>query len=166
MLQRLKSLLGRSSSLRQSVSRVDQVAPWLFIGPALTTAEYAVLRRDGITHILDLREEGSDDEDALAELGLRWLRFPIPDRAAPSHEQLAALIEWLEADADPEADQALYIHCHAGYGRTPSMAMALLMQRDLSLAEAHRIVRAARPEVAPTSAQLAWLEEVATRLSR
>ncbi|MQC18504.1 MAG: hypothetical protein DWG80_05455 [Chloroflexi bacterium] len=78
----------------------------------------------------------------------------------PTHEQLRSLIEWLDADADPNTDQAVYIHCHAGVGRTPSMAMALLMQHELSLAEAHRIVLAARLESSPTAAQLEWLREV------
>jgi protein-tyrosine phosphatase len=143
--------------------RVDRVAPWLFIGPHLLTPQYADLRRRGVTHIVDLREEGADDADALEALGFRWRRIPIPDRRAPTHEQLDLLVEWLDADADPNADQALYLHCHAGLGRTPAVAIALLMQHDLTLAEAHRLVLAARPEAAPTSAQLEWLQQVEAR---
>ncbi len=137
--------------------RVDRVAPWLFIGPALLIDQYAELRRRGVTHIVDLREEGSDDREALEVLGFRWRRIPIGDRQAPTDAQLAELIAWLDADADPNVDQALYVHCHAGLGRTPTIAMALLMQHDLRLGEAQRMVLAARPETSPTTRQLEWL---------
>ena len=164
ILDRFRGLLGGGRRTPERPSRVDRVAPWLFIGPQLLIDQYADLRRRGVTHIVDLREEASDDPDALEAMGFRWRRFAIPDRHAPTHEQLAALIAWLDADADPNVDQAVYIHCHAGQGRTPAMAMALLMQHDLSLAEAHRLVHAARPESAPTSAQLTWLQDVEARL--
>jgi len=139
------------------VRRVDRVAPWLFIGPALLIDQYAELRRRGVTHVVDLREEGSDDADSLEALGFRWRRIPIPDRHAPTDAQLAELIAWLDVDADPNVDQAVYVHCHAGLGRTPTVAMALLMQHNLRLGEAQRMVLAARPETAPTNRQLEWL---------
>jgi len=140
--------------------RVDRVAPWLFIGPELLPDQYLDLRRRAVTHIVDLREEGADDAEMLRSLGFQWRQLPVRDRQAPTHEQLRTLIEWLDADADPNADQAVYIHCQAGLGRTPAVAMALLMQHDLTLGEAHRVVLAARPEASPTAAQLVWLQEV------
>ena len=164
-LGRLSKLLrGTPEELRGGPRRVDRVAPWLFIGPELLVSQYADLRQRGVTHIVDLRDEGSDDPNALEALGFQWRRFPVPDRKAPTHAQLEALIAWLDADADPNVDQAVYIHCHAGLGRTPSVAIALLMQHDLTLGEAQRMVLAARPESAPTQAQLVWLQEVEARL--
>ncbi|MGE3960949.1 MAG: dual specificity protein phosphatase family protein [Dehalococcoidia bacterium] len=165
--RRLLGRLGRPDDAPDGgelARRVDRVAPWLFIGPNLLIDQYADLRRRGVTHIVDLREEGSDDADALAELGFRWRRIPVPDRHAPTDAQLAELIAWLDRDADPNTDQALYIHCHAGLGRTPTVAMALLMQHDLKLGEAHRMVFAARPESAPTTRQLEWLQSVEASL--
>ncbi len=141
-----------------SARRVDRVAPWLYIGPQLLIDQYAELRRRGVTHVVDLRDEASDDAGSLEALGFRWLRLPVPDRRAPTDIQLAELITWLDADADPNVDQAVYVHCQAGLGRTPTVAMALLMQHDLTLAEAHRMVLAARPETAPTAPQLEWLD--------
>lgn len=165
ILDGLGRIFGRGPSVwddrsRRLDRRVDRVAPWLFIGPQLLVDQYAELQRRGVTHIVDLREEASDDELALAALGFRWRRIPIPDRRAPTFDQLRSLIEWLDADADPNEDQAVYLHCQAGLGRTPAMAIALLMQHDLTLAEAHRIVLAARPEASPTTPQLEWLREV------
>jgi protein-tyrosine phosphatase len=142
---------------------VDRVAPWLLIGPELLIDQYEDLRARGVTHVLDLRIEGADDHAALGLLGLQSYRVPVPDRGAPTHAQLESIIAWLDDAADPNAEQAVYVHCRAGLGRTPTIAIALLMQHDLSLAEAHRIVLSARPESAPTTAQLAWLEEVEAR---
>lgn len=151
---------------RDLARRVDRVAPWLFIGPHLLIDQYLDLRRRGVTHIVDLRDEGSDDAQTIEQLGFRWRRVLISDGHAPTDRQLADLITWLDADADPNVDQAVYIHGHGGLGRTPTIAIALLMQHDLKLAEAQRMVFAVRPESAPTASQLEWLRTVEDSVRR
>lgn len=153
---RFSSLLRR----RPKTGRVDRVAPWLFLGPALDAAGYRELREQGVTHVVDLREEDQDDAALMASLGLKWRRFPIRDRQAPAPGQLDELRSWVAADSD-ESEPVLYIHCHAGLGRTPTVAIALLLYRDMPLRDAHRQVRAARPEAQPTAAQDAYLEDLA-----
>jgi protein-tyrosine phosphatase len=164
----LRSLFGGgppSPSRTTSATRIDRVAPWLYIGPALTPDGVAGLAAQGVTHVLDLREEASDDPDMMERTGLRWRRIPIPDRAAPSDDQIETIIDWLDQEADASTEQAVYVHCHAGMGRTPTVAIALLMQQQLTLGEAQRLVFAARPEVAPTQAQLDWLRALEERLA-
>ncbi|TAJ16430.1 MAG: hypothetical protein EPO65_13285 [Dehalococcoidia bacterium] len=156
---RLTSLLRR----RPKSARVDRVAPWLFVGPALDAAGYRDLRDRGVTHVVDLREEDADDPGLMASLGLKWLRLPIPDRKAPAPGQLDELRSWLAVDSG-EGDPVLYIHCHAGLGRTPTVAIALLMHHDMPLRDAHRHVRAARPGAQPTASQDAYLEDLARRI--
>jgi len=166
--ERLRALLsgGASASAAPTgVARVDRVAPWLYIGPALGPDRVIELVEHGITHVLDLRDEASDDPVVMEELGLRWRRIPIADRAAPEDDQLESILDWLDQEADTSRDQALYVHCHAGMGRTPTVAIALLMQQRLTLAEARRLVFAARPEVAPTQPQMDWLELLEARLA-
>ncbi|RJQ12423.1 MAG: phosphatase, partial [Dehalococcoidia bacterium] len=125
--------------------RVDRIAPWLYLGPALDEHGYRDLRDRGVTHVVDLRDEDVDDDSLMAALGLRWLWLPIPDRAAPTPEQIDNLIEWLAAGSDNRDEPVVYLHCHAGLGRTPTVAIALLLHRDIPLADAHQQVRAARP---------------------
>jgi len=165
---RLRSLFGGDArpAPRASATRIDRVAPWLYIGPVLTPDRMAALPEQGVTHVLDLREEASDDPALMAHLGLRWQRIPVPDRDAPSDEQLDEIIDWLDREADPSTEQAVYVHCHAGMGRTPTIAIALLMQQQLTLAEARRLVFAARPEVSPTQPQMDWLEALDARLAQ
>lgn len=143
---------------------MDRVAPWLFLGPALDAVGYRDLRDQGVTHVVDLRDEDEDDVSLMASLGLRWRRFPIRDRSAPALGQLEELRAWLAGERDGEDPPVVYLHCHAGLGRTPTVAIALLMHEDVPLADAHRQVRAARPGAQPTAAQEAYLQALALRL--
>ena len=145
--------------------RVDRVAPWLYLGPALDEDGYRDLRDQGVTHVVDLREEDADDDALMAALGLQWRRLPIPDRAAPEPEQLDELLSWLEAESAGADEPVVYLHCRAGLERTPTVAIALLMHRDVPLADAHRQIRVARPGAQPTAAQDAFLEALANRLA-
>lgn len=141
-----------------------RVAPWLFLGPALDRRGYEALRDEGVTHVVDLREEDSDDRDLMTRLGLRWRRIPIPDRAAPAPEQVDDLRAWLSAEGADGDEPVVYLHCHAGFGRTPTVAIALLMHRDIPLADAHRQVVMARTGAQPTAAQDAFLRALQQRL--
>lgn len=160
----LRRLLG-GRAVRGTALPVARVAPWLVVGPALAIADYVALREEGITHVLDLRREASDDPDAMERLGLRWRRVPIEDRAAPIGAQWEEIQEWCAAigRAGPEfsASGALYVHCQGGLGRAPAVAIALLMSRGFSLSEAYRLVLAARRGALPTPSQEAWLQEIA-----
>lgn len=138
-----------------------RVAPWLLIGPALDATRYAALADAGVTHVLDLRSEASDDPELMKSLGLEWRRVPIDDLVAPRAEQLAEIVEWLEA---PGEDQpVVYVHCQGGLGRAPTIAIALLLRRGFTRAEAHRFVLTARSVAAPTRAQDDWLTEIELR---
>jgi protein-tyrosine phosphatase len=134
-----------------------RIAPWLVLGSALSPAGYKELARAGITHVLDLRSEASDDPALMRRLGLGWRRVPVEDRAAPTTAQLDEIERWLHS-GDP--DPVLYVHCEGGLGRSPTIAIALLMRRGFARAEAHRFVLTARSVAAPTSQQLAWLTEI------
>lgn len=141
---------------------IDRVAPWLLIGPALHDRDYSLLKEHGVTHVVDLREEAFDEESSMRAMGFHWRRLPIPDRDAPTSIQIDDLVRWL--DARPAERETLYLHCEAGMGRTPTVAMALLLRRGFSLPEAQQLVQSARAESAPTSRQLAWLERIAGQL--
>lgn len=151
----------RGDRRRRVPERVDRVAPWLLIGPSLAPQHCGQLRDAGVTHIVDLRAESSDDQEALEALGFEWLRIPTPNEGVPTDLQFRQLLRWIGQHSDEERLPVLYLHCEGGLGRTPTVAVALLMQQAFTLAEASRLVRAARPEGAPSAAQQAWLESIA-----
>lgn len=157
---RLKRLLSRRPSSR--TADYGHVAPWLIVGPALDPASYAELAGEGVTHVLDLRSEASDDGELMRALNLEWRHVPIVDRAAPTREHLAEINRWLDRAAERPA--VLYVHCQGGLGRAPTIATALLMQRGYTRAEAHRFILAARSAAAPTPDQDAWLTTLEAQL--
>lgn len=136
-----------------------RVGPGLLIGPALRAEGYAELARVGVTHVLDLRSEASDDPALMESLGLAWRRVPIDDRVAPTGEQLQEIVDWLESEGG-DRTPVLYAHCQGGLGRAPTIAIALLMSRGFTHAEAHRFVVTARSVAAPTPEQHAWLATI------
>lgn len=139
--------------------RVDRLAPWLLVGPALHPDRYRQLVEAGVTHAVDLRAEAMDEAARFHELGIRWHRIPVVDRAAPSQEQLDELLEWLSPPREgSEPPLIVYLHCQGGLGRAPTMAAALLMSVGFNRLDATRLVRGARPEASPTEQQQDWLE--------
>ncbi len=159
----LRALRSGRPSL-PSYYRVDRVAPWLLIGPALLPEDYRRLADRGVTHVLDLRAEHVDDEAEIRALQMEWVNIPIHDRLAPNMDQLHEVLDWIDDEVRP--DGVLYMHCEGGLGRTPTVAIALLLQSGYSLPEAHRMVLAARPEIAPTGPQRDWLLEAVEVLPR
>lgn len=155
----LRAVFGRDSL------RAGQVASWLQVGPALDGPGYRRLRLQGVTHVVDLRDECCDDPDEMDALGIRWRRLPIVEREAPTLRQLNDLMAWLEAEADEVPDALLYLHGAAGRGRTTTVAIALLMHQEMTFDQAQRQVLRAWPVIAPSAAQRAFLDEVTTRLS-
>lgn len=88
------------SVFRRDPLRAGQVASWLSVGPALDGPGYLRLRLQGVTHVVDLRDERCDDPDEMDSLGIRWRRLPIAERDAPTPRQIADRIHWLDAEAD------------------------------------------------------------------
>ncbi len=154
----LRAVFGRDSF------RAGQVASWLHIGPALDGPGNLRLRLQGITHVVDLRDECCDDPDEMDSLGIHWRRLPIAEREAPTARQLSDLMRWLDAEADEIPNAALYLHGAEGRGRTATVAIALLMHQDVSQDEAQRRAVEVWPTVALSPAQRAFIDELAARL--
>ena len=151
----LRAVFGRDTL------RAGQVASWLQIGPALTGPAYLRLRLQGITHVVDLRDEDCDDPDEMDALDLRWRRLPVADGEAPTQRQLDDLMRWLDAEADEVPDAVLYLHAATGQGRAATVAVALLMHQGHALADARRQVLEALPQAVPSAE---FLESLASRL--
>jgi atypical dual specificity phosphatase len=99
------------------------------------------LRREGITSILCLAEEGPDED--LVRAGFRVRHEPVRDFTAPDEETLRRCVAFLE-DAIRSGGRAL-VHCHAGYGRTGTVLAAFLVAQGEDPRRAIERVRALRP---------------------
>ena len=103
-------------------------------------------RRAGVTHILDLREEWTDEAVVARhapEITYHWLGAHDDGGAQDDtwFDTGVALI--LTALADPDA--RIVVHCHMGVNRAPSMAFAALLALDVDPVAALDEIRSARP---------------------
>jgi hypothetical protein len=95
---------------------------WVVPG-RLCAGEYPLEQLDlleaaGIDTFVDLTEEGEYGVPAYAEqLGdLEYVRFAIPDRGVPTHEQMTAILDYV--DTSLAEGRTVYVHCLGGIGRT------------------------------------------------
>lgn len=138
--------------------RIDRVDDWLYVGPSVPPAHYRKLQSAGITHIVDLREEASNDGGSLEALGPEWgRRLPGTEDEPPTMGELIELAGWL---MPRRATERVYLHCGTGLKRAPTMAAGLLIFAGKNLDEALRQVQAARPDMRITPAQQKWLHGV------
>lgn len=131
---------------------LDAVTPWLATGGDLHPDEVqahqdlAGIRAAGITHILDLRVEWSDEafvaehapELVYVHLGVDDAGQRLPDEWFDAGIELGRQVR-----ATPGA--ALLAHCHMGINRGPTMALRLLLDNGWDPVDALTAIRTARP---------------------
>jgi protein tyrosine phosphatase (PTP) superfamily phosphohydrolase (DUF442 family) len=139
---------------------VSQVNDWLWVGGSVPRAQYRELAARGITAVIDMRAERSDDAAALGALGIELLHLPVTDRYPPSVEQLMRGVEW--ALPRLKAGGRLYAHCEHGVGRGPLMGLAVMVAQGAEATEAYRAVRQARWQCTLNDRQLNGLSDFVT----
>ena len=102
----------------------------------------------GIRHIVNLMEETETNWDGepfaeyWEELGRRagrmrvdvvWVRMPIRDRAIPSREHMAGILD--EIDGSIAAGRPVYVHCWGGKGRTGTVVGCYLARHAFASGE-------------------------------
>ncbi len=99
----------------------------------------------GVTHIIDVRVEWSD-EDWVAELlpGLKYFHHGIDDagQAVPA-AWFQAGVDWALAAMD--AGGVVLSHCHMGINRGPSLGFAVLLALGWDAVDALDAIHSARP---------------------
>lgn len=126
----------------------DRLAVGGDLSPTFTRARAQLdeLVAAGVTHIVDLREEWSDE--ALVQLwapGVRYLQHRVADAGQRiGHEWFSDLVAWVQAAlCDPAAK--VLVHCHMGVNRAPSAMLAVLLAEGVGLRPALDAIRSARP---------------------
>jgi dual specificity phosphatase 3 len=123
------ALCGDLSSNR--VDAQDQLAAW---------------RAAGITHILDVRGEWSDESFVAVEapeITYLWLGTHDSGGAQDASWFEQGVAGALVALADPDA--RIVVHCHMGVNRGPSMGFAVLLALGFDVDDALSLIRIERP---------------------
>jgi hypothetical protein len=134
------------------VANAQFVTPRLAFGGDLAP-EFGTARRQlddlvaaGVTHIVDLRDEWSDESLVTGWApGIAYLHHRVEDagQRIPA-EWFEGLLEWVEA-AWQEPGSKVLVHCHMGVNRAPSAAFALLLAQGWPVRDALAALRRARP---------------------
>lgn len=108
----------------------------------------------------------TDEANASAKHGLKFLSFPIPDLGVPNSATeaqrfLSRLLDELRAG------KSVGIHCRQGIGRSGLIATSLMVLAGIDPFVAFRTVSAARGfEVPETTAQRDWVMELSHGISQ
>lgn len=103
----------------------------------------------GIRAILSLTEHPltifeTVTPELFAELGITYHHVPIPDQQGPNVEQawqIIHIIQQMQAQRKP-----IFVHCHAGIGRTGTALHLYYLAQGLSLEQTQHEIRATRPQ--------------------
>lgn len=101
----------------------------------------------GITHIVDLRTEWSDEIMVRGwEPQITYLHHRVADAGQLIEpEWFEELVVWVHDALADDPDAKVLVHCHMGVNRAPSAALAILMDSGMGLREALDRIRSARP---------------------
>lgn len=116
----------------------------------------------GIARVVDVRVEDCDDEQVLRVHGIRLLHLPTQDTCAVSQARLRDGVAFASEGLD--LGERVLIHCQYGIGRSALLTLCVLVARgDAPLAALERL-KAARPVVSPSPAQLEALVAFSARV--
>lgn len=123
-------------------------------------------RSQGIELVVSLLEDTEvaelhleDEAGACQQVGLRFVRFPVPDRGVPrSSQAVSDLVSSLVKEL--RAGHGVGIHCRIGVGRSASLAVCVLAALGTPIEVAWETVEKARGLSVPdTPEQRAWVAE-------
>ncbi|XP_046698097.1 dual specificity protein phosphatase 18 isoform X2 [Silurus meridionalis] len=127
------------------LSGPSQITDYLYISNGKTATDSSVLTRIGISCIINATQE----TDNFRLPSVEYVHVPVSD--SPSAQ--------IQEHFDPVADKILgvkalhgrvLVHCCAGVSRSATLCLAYLMKyREMSLTEAHALLRTCRPIIRP-----------------
>ncbi|PAA66250.1 hypothetical protein BOX15_Mlig006006g1 [Macrostomum lignano] len=123
-----------------------QLLSFVYVGSQSDACDADVMRRHGITHVLNVSANCVQSQHVPEAA---FMRVPVNDGYSDKllpHFKLA--FQFL--DNVRKSNGRCLVHCLAGISRSPTVAIAYIMQHlGLSQDEAYRFVKARRPSISP-----------------
>jgi predicted protein tyrosine phosphatase len=113
-----------------------------------------------IRAIVDLRDEDRDDVETLASAGIDFLHLPTPDLNPATPDMLDRGVRFIRAHIDRGGK--VLVHCQHGIGRSPLLALCVLVDEGREPLDALALAKDKRAVVSPSRLQydgwVRWLE--------
>lgn len=146
---------------RPPAPSMSLVAPGLYVGDEEAAASLPALLDAGITHVLNCTHRevtkplaGEPGAPRTCMLGLHDSSFDLPRMPAALAAGVAFIAEALNSGG------AVLVHCHRGISRSPTLAIAYLMQsRRQTLDTVFEQMRERRPVIDPNLSYMIALQE-------
>lgn len=142
--------------------RVTWINNNIAISPAFRKGNLIKIRQMGIDAIVDVRSEYQDDDNLIRELGMEFFHTAVDDRYAPTQKQMESILDFVNPLLNQ--DKRILIHCQNGYGRSPLVAIAILVKRGMSVADAVGLLEDKHPAVSFTPQQERFIYTLETEL--
>ena len=145
------------------VYRRSESGPSVVVGTLPESlGDFARMQELGIGAVVDLCRDILDEAMEASDRGMDYFGTYVQDTNAPSLEQFTETTAWMRARFDEGKN--IYIHCHSGVGRAPTMTTAFLLREGLDLESALALVKRERGvNISPR--QIAGLEAFAASLT-
>ena len=137
------------------IIRYTQITPHLYLGGQYGLNALPWLKKLNINAVVNMRESQIHKPDQFKWLTV--LNLPTVDWTAPTIENLDKGSKFITEIL--KKGGGVYIHCHAGLGRGPSMAIAYLMSTGMTFDDAFAEVKKVRPFITPTREQIIRLRD-------
>lgn len=134
----------------------------LAVGGAVHDNQIAGLRELAVASVLDMRSEACDNQELLAQAGIRFMRLPTIDWHAPTAADLETGSAWIIEELGQ--GRKVLVHCQHGIGRSVIMAAAALVRIGYDWRQALRIIKDKRWGAAPNDEQMAALADFAAKI--
>lgn len=132
----------------------SEITPYILLGTNLCCSGHgSKLKELGVDCDISLEHEQVEVPEGIGSF--HWI--PVEDHGAPTINQLLLGTTILEEAEDNKIHT--YVHCRNGHGRSPTLVVAYLMKKGMSLEKAHGVVKEKRPEIALTENQIVRLQE-------
>jgi atypical dual specificity phosphatase len=158
--RKFRDIWGILDSYKEGYGAEGEPVDRFVRSPTRAAEDLAFVKAQGIDTLLTLTERPLDPE-VLADLGLDSYHVPIPDRTAPTPEQVDACLAFL--DDRVGGGRCVLAHCLGGYGRTGTIVACYLVHCGMSAHEAIDGIREKRPGAIENEIQEAAVFELEER---